>query len=116
MTPEQFNILVNAGTAGVFAVFAVILFDRFTKFLREQNEQWQKFLETERQARNEFSARMAEEMKSIASLMNTTHALMSVHDQRVEHAMPLMIKSLDSLGKLAKDEPKTGRRSANQDR
>jgi hypothetical protein len=48
---STYNLLINAGVAGVFAVFTIILVDRFMKFTTTQTAMWKGFLKEEAKQR-----------------------------------------------------------------
>lgn len=52
--PDTYNLLINAGIAGVFAAFTIILIDRFMKFTADQTALWRDFLRSEAEQRKEI--------------------------------------------------------------
>ena len=63
-----YNLLINAGVAGVFAVFAIIIIDRFMKFISARDDVWREFLKDESAAR----AKLIEDSTHATEKLDTT--------------------------------------------
>jgi hypothetical protein len=75
--PETYNLLINAGVAGVFAVFAVIIIREFIKHMDKQNTAWRKFLREEVAQRDKLMIGTMEEMKQLRMTLEelTAHVM-----------------------------------------
>ncbi len=72
---ETYNILINAGVAGVFAIFAIVIIDRFMKFITARDNIWREFLRDESKSRDKL---IADSTKATEKLDTTLDELCSV--------------------------------------
>jgi len=103
MTPEEFlniiNVLPQIAIAVLFAVFvreerkanaqaARQVMDDWAKRMERQEEIWRTFITDQRVAQNEAIGRLAEEIKSVASMVQVNNALITNHDNYMRNNEP----------------------------
>ena len=78
--PETYNLLINAGVAGVFAAFTIIMIREFMKFLSEQSTMWRAFIKEETDERtkimkdtNKKMEKLDETLEELCTLVKTTN-------------------------------------------